>query len=48
MVTAVDHPRLRHLKNVIVFNVRGNRDLPNMCVLREPQGHANDRQAFGW
>lgn len=28
-VRAVDHPRLRHLVNVIVFNVRGNRDLPN-------------------
>lgn len=29
-VRAVDSPRLRHLKNVIVFNVAGQRDLPNM------------------
>jgi RNA-dependent RNA polymerase len=29
-VQAVDHARLRHLVNVIVFNVRGARDLPNM------------------
>lgn len=29
-VRAVDHVRLRHLVNVIVFNVRGPRDLPNM------------------
>ncbi|KAJ9118330.1 hypothetical protein QFC22_004243 [Naganishia vaughanmartiniae] len=29
-VIAVDHPRLRHLVNVIVFNVKGSRDLPNM------------------
>jgi RNA-dependent RNA polymerase len=29
-VRAVDHVRLRHLVNVIVFNVRGARDLPNM------------------
>lgn len=28
-VRAVDHPRLRHLVNVIVFNVSGERDLPN-------------------
>ncbi|WWC93489.1 hypothetical protein V866_000324 [Kwoniella sp. B9012] len=27
---AVDNPRLRHLKNVIVFNVQGERDLPSM------------------
>jgi RNA-dependent RNA polymerase len=29
-VKAVDQPRLRHLVNVIVFSVRGKRDLPNM------------------
>lgn len=29
-VRAVDHVQLRHLVNVIVFNVRGPRDLPNM------------------
>lgn len=29
-VKAVDQPRLRHLVNVIVFTVRGKRDLPNM------------------
>lgn len=29
-VRAIDHTRLRHLVNVIVFNVRGTRDLPNM------------------
>ncbi|KAK6910761.1 hypothetical protein I203_104793 [Kwoniella mangroviensis CBS 8507] len=27
---AVDNPRLRHLNNVIVFNVQGERDLPSM------------------
>ncbi|WVW85521.1 hypothetical protein I302_107559 [Kwoniella bestiolae CBS 10118] len=27
---AVDNPKLRHLKNVIVFNVQGERDLPSM------------------
>jgi RNA-dependent RNA polymerase len=27
---AVDVPQLRHLKNVIVFNIQGKRDLPNM------------------
>ena len=31
-VRAVDAPALRHLRNVIVFNVRGQRDLPNMYV----------------
>ncbi|KAI0695361.1 RdRP-domain-containing protein [Cytidiella melzeri] len=30
VVKAVDCPSLRHLRNVIVFNVRGERDLPNM------------------
>ncbi|KAI0752286.1 RdRP-domain-containing protein [Irpex lacteus] len=30
IVQAVDRPSLRHLRNVIVFNVRGERDLPNM------------------
>lgn len=29
-VKAVDVPELRSLKNVIVFNVKGSRDLPNM------------------
>lgn len=29
-VKAVDQPRLRHLVNVIVFSVKGKRDLPNM------------------
>lgn len=29
-VQAADHARLRHLVNVIVFNVQGTRDLPNM------------------
>ncbi|WWC63397.1 uncharacterized protein I303_105997 [Kwoniella dejecticola CBS 10117] len=29
-VKAVDIPELRHLKNVIVFNVQGERDLPSM------------------
>ncbi|WVF67576.1 hypothetical protein IAT40_002334 [Kwoniella sp. CBS 6097] len=29
-VRAVDRPELRHLKNVIVFSVRGERDLPSM------------------
>lgn len=29
---AVDRPELRHLKNVIVFSVKGDRDLPNMLV----------------
>lgn len=33
-VEAVDCPKLRHLRNVIVFNTRGNRDLPNMWVLK--------------
>ncbi len=32
IVQAVDRPSLRHLRNVIVFNVRGERDLPNMYV----------------
>ncbi|KAI0090965.1 RdRP-domain-containing protein [Irpex rosettiformis] len=32
VVRAVDCPSLRHLRNVIVFNVRGARDLPNMYV----------------
>lgn len=27
---AVDRPELRHLKNVIVFSTKGERDLPNM------------------
>jgi RNA-dependent RNA polymerase len=30
---AVDRPELRHLKNVIVFSVKGDRDLPNMSVV---------------
>lgn len=30
LVEAVDCPKLRHLRNVIVFNTRGSRDLPNM------------------
>lgn len=30
LVQAVDCPSLRHLRNVIVFNTRGHRDLPNM------------------
>ncbi|WVQ95053.1 hypothetical protein IAU59_002145 [Kwoniella sp. CBS 9459] len=29
-VRAVDRPELRHLKNVIVFSVQGERDLPSM------------------
>ncbi|WVR09517.1 hypothetical protein IAU60_006585 [Kwoniella sp. DSM 27419] len=29
-VRAVDRPELRHLKNVIVFSVQGQRDLPSM------------------
>lgn len=29
IVQAVDHPRLRHLRNVIVFSCRG-KPLPNM------------------
>jgi len=29
-VKAVDRPQLHHLRNVIVFSVKGERDLPNM------------------
>ncbi len=32
VVNAVDHPKLRHLVNVIVFSVRGARPLPNMLA----------------
>ncbi|EKM49158.1 uncharacterized protein PHACADRAFT_201955 [Phanerochaete carnosa HHB-10118-sp] len=32
LVTAVDCPKLRHLRNVIVFSTRGCRDLPNMLA----------------
>ncbi len=29
LVNAVDNSRLRHLVNVIIFSVKGDRDLPN-------------------
>ncbi|KAK0729750.1 RNA dependent RNA polymerase-domain-containing protein [Lasiosphaeris hirsuta] len=31
MVEAVDIPILRHIKNVVVFPLKGDRDLPSMC-----------------
>ncbi|KAI9594184.1 RNA dependent RNA polymerase-domain-containing protein [Syncephalis fuscata] len=31
LLTAVDKPELRHLKNVIVFSQKGDRDVPSQC-----------------
>ncbi|EIW68226.1 hypothetical protein TREMEDRAFT_74213 [Tremella mesenterica DSM 1558] len=44
---AVDNPYLRHLKNVLVFSVQGERDLPNMLGGGDldgdaPQGFPSD------
>lgn len=42
-VKAVNHPQLHHLRNVIVFSVKGERDLPNMLGGGDLDGESRQR-----